>query len=177
MPSIKTAPTASRKLIKSLAFRRRELFLTAKQARDGVAGADRETDTQIARIRKHVHRATEATEAAQAAADDFNTASLILKSGTDCGPLSSPVSRLAALSVRLGGSSALTDLVESAAHQARDAATLSQDRLDNFSDDIAASLAACDLVEAQRDGDDARVRRTRRKYQFHKDAHSERTAR
>ncbi|MDO6483565.1 hypothetical protein [Shimia thalassica] len=170
MQNIRTAPHKTRKFIKSLAFTRKELWAASRAERDGTAGAGREVDLIISKFEQKFAEAEAVTKSAEAAATDFEFASLGVAA-------SSPLAKLAALrstSIPSGY------VLHGVAAQARAAADKSRDRLDDFHDDIQATRQMGRLSHALRNAGfedrNPAVRRAKSLMTAHKAAHKERTA-
>lgn len=172
--TVKTAPTAARKLVKSTGFIRRQLDQSSKAEESGTQGAREERIRVTAKFTADLHDARQAVTDTEAKAASFERAAHILRTGavpTSKGNHSGVVQRAIRM-VRFGASQAqrdaAADRVMMGAKAARTSSCKSEERLDAADADLMATIKLADYLAALAkhsfDKSNHAVRKAKREY-------------
>ncbi|SMP35325.1 hypothetical protein [Shimia sagamensis] len=127
--TVRSAPTHSRKLVKSSPYIRRQIAQASKAEEKAVPGATAERERLTAKFGKDIRDVEAAIGQTRAVASDMDRTNIILRTGKQL-PDAGPVSRLANLAIRLGAKID-PDLPATVAERATSAADAAETRMDN----------------------------------------------
>ncbi|NOD87902.1 MULTISPECIES: hypothetical protein [unclassified Ruegeria] len=152
--TVKTAPTAARKLVKSTGFIRRSLDQASRSEQDNVTGAREERIRVTAKFTADLHDARQAITDTEARAAQYELACHVLRTGSI--PTStrrqSGIVAHASRMVRFGASQAqrdaAADRLTMAATAARSSADKAQTRMDAADADLMATTKLADYLAA-----------------------------
>lgn len=145
--TIKSALRATRSVVKKATYTRRELSSLSKSEENGTQGAAEERERLSEDWTRRVSEAERLTAQTEAASDRFARVGLALRHGEAPGT-NDPLVQLAARTARMGAPVApLIDMADHASKEARIAATSARDKLDQASDDIAATSALIPVLD------------------------------